>query len=196
VRHIERLALALALGCGAKDTSSESGSPTNHDSGASEDSDGGAPDEDGGPVGSEDFPSNPGPFSISLSDGSNLNFDLPSCQHFRGSTNFRAFWRDYERSHNYVLTIQVMQTFDGAGTYSSTDHRAEVRLLEESPSTGVPTYWTDSSGGDTTAIQVIYIDDERAWGEATVSGLHDAGSGAPIALSPNTLPIWCPEIEI
>jgi hypothetical protein len=29
-----------------------------------------------------------------------------------------------------------------------------------------------------------------------VSGLHDAGSGAPIALSPNTLPIWCPEIEI
>jgi hypothetical protein len=196
VRHIEWLALALAFGCGAKDTPSESGTPTNNDSGASEDSDGGAPDDDGGPVGSEDFPADPSPFSISLSDGRTLSFDLPSCQHFRGSTNFRAFWRDTARSHTYVLTMQVMQTFDGAGTYGSADHRVEVKLLEESPSTGVPTYWTDSSAGDTAAIEVTYIDEDRAWGETTLSGLHDVGSGAAIAVSPSTLPVWCPDIEI
>jgi hypothetical protein len=92
--------------------------------------------------------------------------------------------------------MQVMQTFDGAGTYGSADHRVEVKLLEESPRTGAPTYWTDSSGGDTSAIEVTYIDDDLAWGETTLSGLHDAGSGAAIAVSPNTLPVWCPDIEI
>ena len=195
MRHIEWLTLALAFGCGAKDTPSESGGSTGNDSGASMDLDGGAPDDDG-VVDSGDFPTDPSPFSISLSDGSNLNFNLPSCQHFRGSTNFRAFWRDSERSHTYVLTMQIMQTFEGAGTYGSAEHRVEIKLLEESPRTGAPTYWTDSSLGDTTTIDVTYIDDERAWGETTVSGLHDAASSAAIAVMPGTLPVWCPEMEI
>lgn len=196
MRHIEWLALALAVGCSAKDSPSESGNPTDSGSGASEDLDGGTGDDDGGPIDSEDFPADPSPFSISLSDGSTLSFNLPSCQHFRGSTNFRSFWRDADRSHTYVLTMQVMQTFEGAGTYSSADHRVEVKLLEEAPRTGAPTYWTDSSGGDTAAIEVLYIDDERAWGETTVSGLHDVESGGAVSVTPSTLPVWCPEMEI
>ena len=195
MRRFEWLTLALAIGCGTKDTPSESGSPSGSDSGAPGDLDGGAPDDDGGPIGPEDFPDDPSPFELLLSDGSILNFDLPTCQHFRGSTNFRAFWRDAARSHTYVLTMQVMQTFDGAATYSSADHRVEVKLLEEAPRTGAPTYWTDSSLGDTASLSLDYIDDDLAWGEMEVSGLHNAESSAAIAINPTTLPIWCPEME-
>ena len=147
-------------------------------------------------TGTADMPENPAPFTLTLSDGSTLNFDLPSCNHYRGSPNFRFFWRDAARTHTYVLTIEVMTTFTGAGSYSSPEHTARIKMQEEAPQTGAPAYWTDSSAGDPTTIEVDYIDDEVAWGQATLDTMHNLDSGAIVTVTPTELPIWCPDVEI
>ena len=188
------LFLGLVFGCGTKEdepSAGDSGGENNADAGAGDsDADGGAPPVRG------DMPVDPSPFDLVLSDGSTLSFDQPSCQHYRGSSNFRSFWRDSARSHNYVLTMQVMQTFDGAGSYDNTSGRVDVKLQEEAPQTGAPTYWTDADQGDTVSLTVTYIDEDVAWGEAAVSGLHDPSAGTAVSLTPDTLPIWCPDLEI
>ena len=194
MKAMNGLLLMGVLGCGAKDAE-----PASADTGG-EDTAGSAVDaadaDDSGPATRDDMPENPAPFTLTLSDGRSLSFDQPSCQHFRGSTNFRAFWRDGARAHNYVLTMQVMQSFAGAGTYESTTDRVDVKLQEEAPQTGAPTYWTDGELGDAASLTVAYIDEDIAWGEASVSGLHEPSGGAAVSLSPSTLPIWCPDLEI
>ena len=182
------------LGCGTKDAEPASTDSGSDDTAASTAD---TPDaDDAGPATREDMPENPAPFTLTLSDGRSLTFDQPSCQHFRGSTNFRAFWRDGARAHNYVLTMQVMQSFDGVGTYESTTGRVDVKLQEEAPQTGAPTYWTDGELGDTASLTVAYIDEDVAWGEASVSGLHDPAGGTAVSVSPSALPVWCPDLEI
>ncbi len=188
------LFLGLVCGCGDKEDPSDSGDSGGDDTAAEVADDADA--DDGGPPVNGDMPENPGPFELVLSGGTTLLFDQPTCQHFRGSTNFRAFWRDSARSHNYVLTMQVMQTFEGAGTYTSDAHRVDVKLQEEAPRTGAPTYWTNSDSGDTSSLTVTYIDEDVAWGEAEVSGMHDAAEGTAIDVTPSILPIWCPDVEI
>lgn len=188
------LAMVIGVGCTSpeKESSDDSGAVliADGDSGSGGDSDDGDDDDS--------MPPNPAPFTINLVHETltqSLNFDLPTCQHFRGSTNFRAFWRDEARTHTYVLTMQIMSTFNGAGTYSSADHRVDFKLLEEAPMTGVPTYFTDSGAGDTTEIDVTYIDEEVAWGSATINGLHTT-DGFSVEMNPTTISIWCPDIEI
>jgi hypothetical protein len=188
------LFVGLVFGCGDKEESSDSGDSVGVDTGAEAADDADA--DDGGPPVNGDMPENPGPFELILTGGTTLPFDQPTCQHFRGSTNFRAFWRDSARSHNYVLTMQVMQTFEGAGTYESSAHRVDVKLQEEAPMTGAPTYWTNGDAGDTATVTVTYIDEDVAWGEAAISGMHDAASGEAVSVTPSTLPIWCPDVEI
>lgn len=186
--------LMLIAGCESKEPSMTGG-----DSGATDTAESTADGNDGGdsgPATSADMPSDPAPFMISLSDGSTLSFDQSSCQHFRGSTNFRAFWRDSARGHQYVLTMQVMQTFSGAGVYDNAAHRVDVKLQEEAPQTGAPTYWTDPDLGDTASVTVVYIDEDIAWGEASISGLHEPTGGAAVAITPTVLPIWCTDLEI
>lgn len=188
------LFLGMFVGCGAKEDPSPEGDSGGADTATESvddgDADGGAPPSNG------DMPDDPSPFTLSLSDGSTLLFDQPSCQHFRGSTNFRAFWRDASRNHNYVMTLQIMQTFEGAGTYDNSSHRVDVKLQEEAPQTGAPTYWTDGDQGDTVSLTVTYIDEDIAWGEVEVSGMHDPASGGAVSVTPSTLPIWCPDLEI
>jgi hypothetical protein len=188
------LAMLVGVACTAteKDSSEDSGAEGSAagDSGSEGDSVDGDDDDS--------MPPNPGLFTIELVHETltqSLNFDLPTCQHFRGSTNFRAFWRDEARTHTYVLTMQVMSTFNGAGTYSSADHRVDFKLLEEAPMTGVPTYFTDSEAGDATEIDVTYIDEEVAWGSATITGLHTT-DGFSVEMTPSIVSIWCPDIEI
>ncbi|MGB0637913.1 MAG: hypothetical protein ACPGTU_01190 [Myxococcota bacterium] len=188
------LFILVGVGCTEpeKESSDDSGSELieEGDSGSGVDTN---DDDDNGSM-----PPNPGPFTIDLVHETltqSLNFDLPTCQHFRGSTNFRAFWRDEARSHTYVLTMQVMSTFAGAGTYSSADHRVDFKLLEEAPMTGAPTYYTDSAAGDATEIEVTHIDEEVAWGSATITGLHTT-DGFSVTMSPTTVSIWCPDVEI
>ena len=191
MKAMNGLLLMGMLGCETKDAKS-----ANADTGI-DDTAGSAVDAaDAGPVTSADMPENPAPFTLTLSDGRSLPFDQPSCQHFRGSTNFRAFWRNGARSHNYVLTMQVMQSFDGVGTYENTMARVDVKLQEEAPQTGAPTYWTDGELGDTASLTVVYIDEDIAWGEASASGLHEPAGGAAVSVSPSTLPVWCPDLEI
>ena len=139
------MVLAMVIGVGCTSTEKES----SDDSGGSVIADGDSGSGGDSTDGDEDdsMPPNPAPFTINLVHEAltqSLSFDLPTCQHFRGSTNFRAFWRDEARTHTYVLTMQIMSTFNGAGTYSSADHRVDFKLLEEAPMTGAPTYFTDS----------------------------------------------------
>jgi len=192
MRKFGWLLSVVAIGCGDKEVTDETGGAAVADTSAPVESDG---DEEG-PLLASDMPEDPGGFTLTLSDGRSLNFDQSSCQHFRGSTNFRAFWRDSARSHTYVLTMQIMQTFEGAGSYASPEHRVEVKLLEEAPRTGAPTYWTDASQGDSASINVAFIDEDVAWGETTVPGMRDAESGAAVSLSPGVLPVWCSDVEI
>ena len=191
MKAMNGLLLMGMLGCETKDAKS-----ANADTGSNDTAGSAVDAADAGPVTSADMPENPAPFTLTLSDGQSLPFDQPSCQHFRGSTNFRAFWRNGARSHNYVLTMQVMQSFDGVGTYENTMDRVDVKLQEEAPQTGAPTYWTDGELGDTASLTVVYIDEEIAWGEASVSGLHEPAGGAAVSVSPSTLPVWCPDLEI
>jgi len=194
MKTINALLLMGMLGC---ETNNDEPAKADSGRGDTADSATDAADADGsGPATSADMPENPAPFTLTLSDGRSLTFDQPSCQHFRGSTNFRAFWRDGARSHNYVLTVQVMQSFNGAGTYESTMERVDVKLQEEAPQTGAPTYWTDGDQGDTASLTVVYIDEDVAWGEASVSGFHEPSGGAAVSVSPSTIPVWCPDMEI
>jgi len=200
------LPLAILLACGEKtspetdstdlatDTDADTDADADADADADTDTDADADADTGGDP--SDMPEDPSPFTVHISDGASLNFDLPSCQHFRGSTNFRMFWRDQARTHTYVLTMQIMTTFTGPGAYDSSEHAVQIRLLEEAPQTGAPYYWTDASQGDAASVEVIYIDDEVAWGSGTVSTMHNTTSGAQVDITPTTLPIWCPDVEI
>jgi len=191
----------LLLACGDKstttsdtaDTGSDQALPGDPNSPESDTGDG--DNEDTGETDSE-MPENPAPFTVSLSDGREITFDLPSCQHFRGSPNFRMFWRDSAQSHTYVLTMQVMSTFDGAGVYASDSHNVQVKLQEEAPVTGAPYYATDGEQGDTVSLEVVYIDEEIAWGSATASTIHSNATTDPLTITPSSLPIWCPDVEI
>jgi len=186
--------LILMAGCETKEVATEQRDSGHGDTAASTaDGDDTAGDD---PASRADMPPDPAPFSLSLSDGRTLSFDQSSCQHFRGSTNFRAFWRDSARSHQYVLTLQVMQTFSGAGTYENATDRVDVKLQEEAPQTGAPTYWTDQELGDLASITVDYIDEDVAWGQASVSGLREPAGGTAVAINPTVLPIWCADLEI
>ena len=143
-----------------------------------------------------DMPAGPGIFYLTPSDGEPLIFNQGTCQHFRGSTNFRMFWRDRDRTHTYVLSIEVMSIFEEAGSFSQDDGMVRVKLQEEAPQSGAPPYTTDANQGDTTQISVAYIDEDVAWGDAVISGMHNLNSGALVSLIPTTLPIWCTDVEI
>lgn len=202
------LALCLVLACNGgttDDTGTEEGTGgdgTGPGEGG-ENGEGGPGDEgtDTGPTNDSDIPDDPSPFTLTVSGAYNgdLVFDSPSCTWPYGSANFRVFWRNSSGDHVFVLVAELLGSFEGAGTYNETDHGARVKLQEEAGGSG-SYYALDADQGDTTAITVDYAeyDDLKdagvAWGEFTVSGMHDS-SGGQIQLSPNTVPIWCPTVN-
>jgi hypothetical protein len=190
--------LALLLSCGGKESTDTdtAESDTDTDTDADTDTDTDTDTDADTDTGTSEMPEDPSPFTVTLSDGRSLTFDKPSCQHFRGSTNFRMFWREEARTHTYVLTMQVMSTFEGPGVYDSSEHSVQVKLQEEAPRTGAPYYWTDSSEGDTASVEVVYLDDEVAWGSGSASSMHNTTTGERLTLTPAELPIWCPDVEI
>jgi hypothetical protein len=143
-----------------------------------------------------DMPTQPEAFTVSVSDGASLVFNQGTCQHYRGSTNFRMFWRDVDRSHTYVLSIEVMGIFDGAGVFDQDDGMVRLKLQEEAPRTGAPAYMSDTTLGDTTQVTIEYIDQDVAWGSSIVNGLHNLDTGSGVGITPATLPIWCADVEI
>jgi len=167
------------------------------DAGTEEEVDGSADDGSDGVLTPADMPPNPGPFTVSFSDGTSLEFDLPSCSHYRGSTNFRMFWRNEDRSHVYVMIIEAMSVFDGVGSYSSNDGTVRVKLQQEAGGTsGDSAYKSDGSDGSEVLVRVDYLDEDIAWGEATITTMHDTTQDVPVDVTPTTFPIWCSDLAI
>ena len=138
------------------------------------------------------FPTNPSPFTLTISGVANQNliFDEPSCLKPTGSSNLRIFWRNSQDQHVFVLKVEMLGTYEGVGSYDSTAARAT--LQEEAGGSGL--YFTsDSSLGDTVDVQIEGDEDGKIWGNSTIPSLHD-GTGAAISLSPSEQPIWCPEV--
>ncbi len=192
---MNRLSLCLFLlacsgdkeGSGDDTPPEETASPTD-DSGGADGTDTNPPEETG-------LPSGVTPFEVQISDGTRLTFDASTCQWPGGTTNFRQFWRVADGSHVYVLIIEILGGFAGAGTYTNDSSTARVRLQEEAGGSG-GYYAADPAQGDTVSITIDSISDEtwEAWGSATVSSLHSL-EGAAVTLTPSTLPVWCPEIS-
>jgi hypothetical protein len=176
-------------GSGEEDT----GVPEGAGGGASGGSDDGAGEE----LTSEDMPANPSPFTVNFSDGNSLEFDLPSCSHYRGSSNFRMFWRNEARTHVYVMIIEAMSLFDGVGSYSSNDGTVRVKLQQEAGGTGgASAYKADGTDGGEVIVTVDYLDEDIAWGEASITSIHDTTQDVPVTVTPTTFPIWCSDLAI
>ncbi|MCB9764829.1 MAG: hypothetical protein H6739_33950 [Alphaproteobacteria bacterium] len=168
------LTLGLALACGrGKDE------PVDSDSA-------GADDSEDVPLTAEDMPADPSPFTLTLSGGWNttLTFDQPTCSNPTGSSNLRVFWRG--SSHVAVLVLDLLGTYEGAGTYTTAADGARVRIQEEAGGSG---YYFGTTESDSIEAEVLYADEDIAWGTYTVSGFSDGG----LTIEPTTIPIWCPE---
>ena len=186
--------VSLVIGCGKTDSGDESSDTSGWTSNASM-TDDSVETEDTGPLDAEDMPANPGPFSVSFSDGTTLEFDLPSCTHYRGSTNFRAFWRKADDSHVYVMIMEVMRSFDGVGTYSSNEGSVAVKLQEEAGGSGGGSY-TTTELPDEVIMSIEYLDEDRAWGEVSVGSLWNRTQSQSVTVTPSTIPVWCNDLAI
>lgn len=186
------LLLSLLAAC-----TKESVSPNQwpDDSATPTDDDTSAPIDDTSQIVDTGLPDGVSPFTLSTSDGHTLTFDTSTCQWPGGTTNFRQFWRVSDHSHVFVLVIEILGGFAGAGTYDNATSNARVRLQEEAGGSGAY-YAADAAQGDavTITIDAISAEDWTGWGSATASGLHSA-DGAAITLNPSTLPIWCEAIS-
>ena len=141
-----------------------------------------------------EFPEDPRPLTLTVSGAyeGTLVFDAPTCTWLETAPNFRAFWRNSEGAHVFVLVADILSVFDGPGTYTEADGSVRVKLQEEAGGSGYY-FGTDASVGDTASITVTSVDDAQAWGEFTFSGLH-SDSGA-ITVTPVPVPIWCPTMN-
>lgn len=179
---------ALLVACKG-DKGDDTGRPAGGD-----DSSGGGDDSAGGDSSEEPtFPEDPRPLVLEVSGGyaGTLVFDEPSCTWTEGVANFRAFWRNSAGDHVFVLLAEVLGAFEGPGTYVETQGRIKVALQEEAG--GMNRYFaTDTSAGDTVSITVTGVDAEQAWGEFEFSSLQ--GDTGEVTVTPQPVPIWCPEV--
>ena len=197
---------ASLLACGAKEAETESedsaiwssasqNEPTPLDENAD---DGGTDDgtESGGGV-SGGMPDKPAPFTVRLSDGTSLEFDLPTCSHYRGSSNFRTFWRKEDRTHVYVLIMEVMGIFEGAGAYSSTMGTVQIKMQQEAGGDGTgSSYNTGTLEEAEVVLTIDQLDEEVAWGSASLTAMWNRTEEAQVTVTPTTLPIWCADLAI
>ncbi len=197
---------ASLLACGAKEAETESedsaiwssasqNEPTPLDENAD---DGGTDDgtESGGGV-SGGMPDKPAPFTVRLSDGTSLEFDLPTCSHYRGSSNFRTFWRKEDRTHVYVLIMEVMGIFEGAGAYSSTMGTVQIKMQQEAGGDGTgSSYNTGPLEEAEVVLTIDHLDEEVAWGSASLTAMWNRTEEAQVSVTPTTLPIWCADLAI
>ena len=197
---------ASLLACGAKEAETESedsaiwssasqNEPTPLDENAD---DGGTDDgtESGGGV-SGGMPDKPAPFTVRLSDGTSLEFDLPTCSHYRGSSNFRTFWRKEDRTHVYVLIMEVMGIFEGAGAYSSTMGTVQIKMQQEAGGDGTgSSYNTGPLEEAEVVLTIDHLDEEVAWGSASLTAMWNRTEEAQVTVTPTTLPIWCADLAI
>lgn len=142
------------------------------------------------------LPTDPAPFTVEIGGGwtGTMVLDSPTCINYpQGSlVSFRQFWRG---SHNGLLVVDVIGTFEGAGTYDLSNSSLRVLLQSEAGNEYNLALSADDSQGDTASLRVDHIS-SIAWGEATVSGMHGSVDGADVGAVTVTspIPIYCPTV--
>ena len=138
------------------------------------------------------YPDNPAPFTLSVSGAmsQDLIFDEPSCSSPTGSTNMRMFWRNKNDAHVFVLVTEILGDFDGVGTYTSPEFRANIKLQEEAGGSARYFASTDSSNA---IIEYEIYEDQFAFGKAQLDSLD--GADGSISINPSSFPLWCDVIE-
>ena len=138
------------------------------------------------------YPSDPSPFTISISGAATetLVFDDPTCASPTGSTNMRMFWRNKSDAHVFVLLAEILGDFNGAGTYTNPEFRANIKLQEEAG--GQARYFAST---DASQVEITYeiADENFIYGSATALKLYNGEE--ELNVSPNSFPIWCDNIE-
>lgn len=138
------------------------------------------------------LPSNPSPFTLEISGAQNrsLVFDEPTCSSPTGSSNMRMFWRNKNDAHVFVLVTEILGGFDGVGSYSPPDFRANIKLQEEAGGEGL--YYGSSN---TSGVEITYdiYEENFISGSATATSLE--GNDGSITISPPPYPLWCDNIE-
>jgi hypothetical protein len=175
-----------ALGaCFGKD---DTGTNPEGDADTDTDADG---DTDTDPTG---FPADPSPFEVTVSGAytGTLSFDQPTCYYPEGSSQLRVFWRNEAQAHVFFLLVELLNGFEGEGSYDES-MGLRARLQEEAGGSGYY-FASDSAAGHQVSMEVFIDEQERIWGEWTATGMND-GAGGSITLEPSTIPIWCPEIN-
>lgn len=199
--------LVLWMACSGKDggdtstdTNGDSGADTNLDTGdTSETADTGdssdtGVDSDSGGDSATPMPDDPRPLTITVSGAYTgvLTFDTPTCAWYDGVPNYRAFWRNGEKEHVFVLVAEIIGDYTGEGTYDETMGRVDVKLQEEAGGSGAY-FGTDTTQGDTVSLTVEHVDEINSFGTFTFNRLH--GVDGAVTITPQPLPIWCPEMN-
>lgn len=154
--------------------------------------DSGDADADGdSDLGPDDMPADPSGFSLTVSGAyaGTLGFDDPICSHLGG--NFRMMWRKEDRSHVFVLIAEIMSVYTGPASYDPSMGTVRAKLQEEAGGYGY--YFSTDHSDDPITLDILYCDDDLAWGDVTVSTMH-SDKGA-INISPTSFPIWCDNVE-
>jgi hypothetical protein len=138
------------------------------------------------------YPENPSPFSITISGAQNrdLVFDEPSCSSPTGSNNMRMFWRNKSDAHVFVMVTEVMGGFEGVGSYSPPDFRANIKLQEEAGGQGLYYASVDGSG-----VTITYDLSEESFLSGTATFGFLQGNDGDISISPSTYPLWCDQVD-
>jgi hypothetical protein len=149
-----------------------------------------------GDDGGKQIPPDPTPFSLTVAGATDatIEFDQPTCEIYPRPSwvNFRHFWRG--SGHNAVLIVEVLGVYTGPGTYDQSMNIVRAKLQSEAGSPYDFFYQTDASLGDTLALDIQNADVRYGvWGEFTLSSLHDAAGGS-ITISPQPVPLWCPDL--
>lgn len=198
------LLLVSLLACSGKstdDTSAETGetaetgeSGETAETGESGDSGDSGDTQDTNDTGSSvKLPPDPRPLVLHVTGAYNgtLTFDAPTCSWYDGVPNFRTFWRNGSKEHVFVLIAEIIGAFDGPGTYDQTMGTVRVKLQEEAGGSGYY-FGTDTTAGDTVSITVDGVNETAAAGSFTFDEL--TGDGGAVQVSPQPVPIWCPEM--
>jgi hypothetical protein len=147
---------------------------------------------DDGPV----IPPDPTPFTLTVTGATDasIEFDQSTCEIYPRPSwiNFRHFWRG--TSHNAVLIVEVLGVYAGPGTYDQSMGMVRAKLQTEAGSPYDFFFQTDAAQEDTLTVVVENADTRHGvWGEFSFSSMHDA-SGGSITVSPQPVPLWCPDL--
>jgi len=140
------------------------------------------------------FPDDPSPFTVNVTGAytGSLVFDDPTCYYPTGSSQLRVFWRNEAQAHVFFLMVELLSGFEGDGTY---DQEAGLRAKLQEEAGGKGYYFgSDSAQGDEVSMTVYLDEEDHAWGEFSISGMHDT-KGGTISIDPTVIPIWCPELN-